>query len=216
MNFRYEDHLPHPPKDIIEEIYRLVENPIDNHHSSDEVYKYIESKISSDPDLQLNSINKELLHKLQGFTYDINDSLGPPMDQAGKYFKDLATFDFLPASDMIIKWVHKNISPQPIYVSIQVMFGGSTVTPHVDEGRTSVYNYILDTGGGITKFYKNAKGYEHLIAYPQTIFPYDRIEEVESIDIEKNRWHSLNVTKIHNVENILPGQKRISLSLSYV
>jgi hypothetical protein len=96
------------------------------------------------------------------------------------------------------------------------MYGGPIIIPHVDEGRSYVYNYLLDTGGAVTKFYKNAKGYENLKAYPQTVFTYDRIEEIESIDIEKNRWHYLDVTKVHNVENIRPGQKRISLSLSYV
>jgi hypothetical protein len=96
------------------------------------------------------------------------------------------------------------------------MHGGTTITPHIDEGRTKVYNYILETASGVTKFYKNAKGYEHLTAYPQTIFTYDRIEEIETIDIEQNRWHYLDVSKIHNVENIQSNQKRISLSLSYV
>jgi hypothetical protein len=203
MNFKYEDHLPKLPDNIIAEIYRLIENPISNHHTSDD-------------SLQLNSIDKKLLDELKEFTYNESDSLGFHMDTASNHFSNLASFDFLPASNLINDWVNKNINPRPALVTIQVMHSGEKITPHVDEGRTSVYNYILETGGGITKFYKNAKGYEHLTVYPQTIFTYDRIEETETINIETNRWHYLNVTKIHNVENIQLNQKRISLSLSYV
>lgn len=215
MNFKYINNLPELPKEIKIEIYRLVNNPITNHQSLEEVSNYLDNKISSEPNLQLNSIDKEILDKLKEFTYDSKDSLGLPMNSKELHFTNIATFDFLPVSNLIIEWVHNNITPKPFYISIQVMHGGSTVTPHIDEGRTYVYNYILDTGSGVTKFYKNGTEYEHLKAYPQTIFPFDRIQEIETIDIEKNRWHYLNVSKIHNVENIQPSQKRISLSLSY-
>jgi hypothetical protein len=216
MNFRYEDQFPSLPDYIVTEIYWLIENPISNHQSSNDVFDYIEQTISSDNSLQLHSIDRELLAELKSFTYNEADSLGYHMDTASDHFSNLAAFDFLPVNSLINDWVNKNITPRPGLVTIQVMHGGSTITPHIDEGRTKVYNYVLETGGGITKFYKNAKDYEHLTAYPQTIFTYDRIEEIETINIEKNRWHYLNVSKIHNVENIQPSQKRISLSLSYV
>lgn len=215
MNFRYEDHLPTLPPEIIAELYRLIDNPIDNHHTSEEVFNYMANKIATDPGLQLNAVNDKLLEKLKGFYYDKEDSLGFPMDTAHKHFNDLATFDFLQVSDMITDWVEKNITPKPVLVTAQVMHGGTTITPHIDEARNYVYNYIIETGGAVTRFYKNAKGYEHLTAYPQTIFTYDRIEEIETINIETHRWHYLNVSKMHSVENIQPGQKRISLSLSY-
>jgi hypothetical protein len=216
MNFRYENDFPNLPEDIVAEIYRLIENPISNHQTSGDVFDYIEQTISSDDGLQLHSIDKELLAKLKEFTYNEADSLGFHMDTAGDHFSNLAAFDFLPVNSLINDWVNKNINPKPVLVTIQVMHGGATITPHIDEGRTRVYNYILETAGGITKFYKKAKGYEHLTAYPQTIFTYDRIAEIETIDIEQNRWHYLDVSKIHNVENIQSNQKRISLSLSYV
>ena len=200
MNFRYEDSFPKLPDDIVAEIYKLIENSI----------------VSSDSSLQLNAVDKELLDELRSFTYNKADSLGFPMHTASEYFNNLATFDFLPVTSLINDWINDNINPKPELVTIQVMHDGSTITPHVDEGRTGVYNYILETGGGVTKFYKNAKEFQHLTAYPQTIFTYDRIEEIETVDIEKNRWHYIDVSKIHNVENIQPSQKRISLSLSYV
>jgi hypothetical protein len=215
MNFRYEDHLPTLPPEIIAELYQLIDKPIDNHHTSQEVFNYLTNKITTDTGLQLNAVNDQLLEKLKGLNCIKEDSLGFPMDTAHKHFNDLATFDFLPVSNIITEWVNKNISPAPLLITAQVMHGGTTITPHIDEARTYVYNYIIETGGAVTRFYKNAKGYEHLTAYPQTIFTYDRIEEIETINIETNRWHYLNVSKMHSVENIQPGQKRISLSLSY-
>ena len=215
MNFRYEDHLPKLPDDIVAEIYRLIENPIDNHHSSEEVFNYMASKITSESGLQLNAISDTLLEKLKGAYSHKEDSLGFPMNTSHKYFQNLATFDFLPVSDMITEWVNKNISPTPVLISIQVMYGGSTITPHIDEARNYVYNYVIETADAITNFYKNAKEYEHLTAYPQTIFTYDRIEVTNSVLIEPNRWHYIDVSKIHSVENIQTNKKRISLSLSY-
>jgi hypothetical protein len=215
MNFRYEDHLPTLPDNIVAEMYRLIENPIDNHHTSEEVFNYMANKITSEPGLQLNAVNDKLLEKLKGAYSHKEDSLGFPMNTAREYFQNLAIFDFLPVSDMITEWVNKNINPTPVLITIQVMHSGSTITPHIDEARNYVYNYIVETAGGTTNFYKNAKGYKHLTAYPQTIFTYDRIEVTNSILIDPNRWHYIDVSKIHSVENIQPGQRRISLSLSY-
>ena len=216
MNFRYEDHLPPLPEDIVKEIYQLIETPIGDYSDPSEVYNYKKQEIASRPDLQLSSVNEDLLETFSKYSYDYEDSLGHPISQANVLFDNLAQFDFLKVSDNVLEWTYNNITPKPGLVTIQVMYGGPIIIPHVDEGRSYVYNYLLDTGGAVTKFYKNAKGYENLKAYPQTVFTYDRIEEIESIDIEKNRWHYLDVTKVHNVENIRPGQKRISLSLSYV
>jgi hypothetical protein len=216
MNFKYLYDIPTIPQEIIEEIYQLIENPIEDHNDSAEVHLYKTQEIASRPDLQLSAVNQDLLDTFSNYSHDHEDSLGYPISQANVLFNDLAKFDFLKVSDNILEWAYVNINPKPALVTIQVMHNGPTIIPHVDEGRIFVYNYLLDTGGAITRFYKNAKGYEHLTAYPQTVFTYDRIEVIETIDIEPNRWHYLDVTKVHNVENIQPGRKRISLSLSYV
>jgi hypothetical protein len=216
MNFRYEDHLPPIPEAIVKEIYQLIETPIGDYSDPAEVYNYKRQEITSRPDLQLSSVNEELLETFSNYSYDYEDSLGYPISQANVLFNNLAQFDFLKVSDNILEWIRNNITPNPALVTIQVMHGGPVVIPHVDEGRSYVYNYLLDTGGAVTKFYKNSKGYENLTAYPQTVFTYDRIEEIETINIQTNRWHYLDVSKIHNVENIQPSQKRISISLSYV
>jgi hypothetical protein len=216
MNFRYEDDLPRLPDHIVAEIYRLVENPIGSYNDADSVYTEKEKEIIARPDLQLNSVNKDLLDLFKNKPHDHADSLGFPIETCNTHFTNLAKFDFLSVTDLINNWICANISPRPALVTIQVIHGGPIIIPHVDEGRSYVYNYILDTADAVTKFYKNSKGNEHLVAYPRTVFTYDRIEEIETIDIQKDRWHYLDVSKIHNVENVQPNQKRISLSLSYV
>lgn len=216
MNFRYIDNLPTLPQEMVDEIYQLIKDPVGDYSDPKEVYNYKNNEITSKPDLQLSSVNTELLETFSKYSYDKPDSLGYPIEQASSLFNNMAQFEFLKVGDNILKWCYDNINPKPALVTIQVMRNGPLIIPHVDEGRSYVYNYLLDTGGAVTKFYKNAKDFEHLIAYPQTVFSYDRIEETEAIDIQQNRWHYLDVSKIHNVENIQPNQKRISLSLSYV
>ena len=216
MNFRYEDHLPKLPDDIVAEIYRLIENPIGSYNDADSVYIEKEKQLIAKPDLQFNSVTKEVLDLYKSTIKDHEDSLGFPIETCNTHFKNLAKFDFLSVTDLIEDWIYANIDPKPALITIQVIHGGPIIIPHVDEGRSYVYNYLLDTGNAVTKFYKNSKGNEHLVAYPRTVFTYDRIEEIETIEIEKNRWHYLDVSKIHNVENVQSNQKRISLSLSYV
>lgn len=201
MNFQYQDQLPTLPTNILNEIYQLVEKPADVQHTSKE--------------LQLNSVDQQLLDTLKDSCVGKEDSLGVSMELASLHYKNLATFDFLEVNDIIKEWVHNNITPTPSYISIQCMKGGSIITPHIDEVRSWVYNYIIETGEAVTKFYNPKKEYNHLIAYPQTVFTVDGIEEVDAINIEANRWHYLNVSNIHNVENIVTGGRRLSLSLSY-
>lgn len=205
MHFRYEDYLPTLPSEIVTELLRIVQES-----SNDVIQTYC-----SESALQLNSVDAKLLENIKNFTHDTAISLGYPMDTASKYFTNPAQFDFLEVSDIVKEWVYKNISPSPVYISIQSMFGGTTITPHIDEARSYAYNYVISDAGGITSFYQPTKEFSHLIAYPQTIFTYDRLELIQEILIKPNRWHYLNVSKIHGVRNIQPGQKRISLSLSY-
>lgn len=211
MNFKYIDDLPKLPDYIVAEILKVIENPSANFHSSEE----IANTYLSDSSLQLSSVDITLLENLKSFSYDTSKSLGHPMDSADEHFNNLAKFDFLEVTDTIKDWVYKNISPKPSYISVQVMFGGTTITPHIDEARKYAYNYIVSSAEGITSFYRPAIDFEHLIVYPQTIFTHDRIEVTDSLSIDTNRWHYIDVSKIHGVSNITPGQKRISLSLSY-
>jgi hypothetical protein len=97
------------------------------------------------------------------------------------------------------------------------MHSGTTITPHIDEMRRYAVNYVISTGGNsVTSFYKPKPEFEHLHVYAQTVFPFDRLDKIKEIQIEPHRWHRLDTSVIHSVENIDPTLKRISLSLSYL
>ena len=212
MYFTYLD-LPPVPKYLEEQILQIVDKPLANFHNSDAFVEYLEKNRS---DLNI-SAGEEVINAITNVEIDYKNSLGFPLSEVWNYFKDLAHFDFLEVNEELNTWARENIDANIAHVSIQAMYGGTTITPHIDEMRTRAFNYVIQTGGNSkTCFYKPKKEYEHLTAYPQTVFPFDRLELVEEVYIEPYKWHQLNVTKIHSVENLDPSLKRISLSLSFL
>jgi len=212
-HFTYLD-FPEIPEELIEQILYYTENPISNFHDTDQFLEYVQNNsrdslnIAADPGI---------VEAITGLEIDWNKSLGYPISEATKHFKNLAQFDFLGVNEDLDKWVRENISRDVAYVSIQSMYGGTTITPHVDEMRKYAFNYVIETGGeSRTVFYKPKQEFEHLTAYPQTIFPYEKLDVIEDIQIEPFRWHSLDTSTIHSVENLDPLKKRISLSLSFL
>ncbi len=212
MYFTYLD-LPPVPKYLEEQILNIVDKPLANFHNSDAFVEYLEKNRN---DLNI-SAGEEVIDAITNIEIDYNKSLGFPLSEVWNYFEDLAHFDFLEVNEELNKWARENIDSKIAHVSIQAMYGGTTITPHIDEMRTKALNYVISTGGkSKTCFYKPKKEYQHLVAYPQTVFPFDRLELVEEIQIEPYKWHELNVTEIHSVENLDPTLKRISLSLSFL
>lgn len=211
--FTYLD-FPKIPTDLIEQILYYTENPISNFHDTDQFLDYVQS--NSRDNLNI-AADPSIVEAITGLEIDWENSLGYPISEATKYFENLAHFDFLEVNEDLNNWARENISQDIAYVSIQSMYGGTTITPHIDEMRSFAYNYVIDTGGeSRTVFYKAKKEFSHLTAYPQTIFPYDKLDIIEKISIEKNKWHKLNTSVIHSVENLDPNKKRISLSLSFL
>lgn len=210
MHFTYLDLQP-LPRNIEERILEIVEKPIHNFHTSEEFVQY-----TTENRTNLNiEASEEIVNAIKNVEYDPTNSLGHHLSEAWKYFKELAEFDFLEVSEEIKIWIKNNIDLNVAHISIQSMHGGKTITPHVDEMRSFAYNYIIDTGGDTsTCFWKPKKEFEHLKVYAQTVFPYDRLDLLEEIKIEKRRWHRLDTRQIHSVENLNPAEKRISLSLS--
>lgn len=212
MYFTYLD-LPPVPKYLEAKILSIVDKPLANFHDSEAFVEYIEQNRS---DLNI-SAGQEVIDAIKNIEIDYSKSLGFPLSEAWEHFKELAHFDFLEVTEEINDWAKSNIDQNLAHVSIQAMYGGTTITPHIDEMRTKALNYVISTGGNSkTCFYKPKKEFEHLIAYPQTIFPFDRLELVQEVCIEPYKWHSLDVTKIHSVENLDPKLKRISLSVSFL
>lgn len=210
MYFTYLN-LPAIPKYIEDQILYIAENPKANFHNSNDFVNYIENNRK-----ELNiSADKEIIDAIRSVKIDFTKSLGYPLSNTSEYFSNLAQFDFLEVNEEIKKWVKANIDRPVIHISVQCMYGGTTITPHIDEMRSIALNYIVSTGGeSKTCFYKAKKEYQHLTPYPQTVFPFDRLELLQEVQIESHRWHHLDVSTIHSVENINPNKKRISLSLS--
>jgi hypothetical protein len=208
MYFNYLE-LPKLPQHLTTKILELVEKPIQNFHDSsafiDSVKKFG------------NPRAEEIINAIVDIKYDPSDSLGYPLEEAHNFYHDLASFDFLEVTEEINQWAKENISKDILHVSIQAMYGGTTVTPHIDEMRSFAYNYVVATGGeSTTCFYKPKKEFEHLKTYERTVFTKDRLMVVEEVKIEPHRWHRIDTKTIHSVENLDPKSKRISLSLSFL
>jgi hypothetical protein len=211
MYFTYLD-LPPVPKELETQILELVNNPIANFHNSD---AFVES-IKNRSELNIGA-SDEIIKAITNVEYNEADSLGFPLSEAWEHFKDLAHFDFLEVNDELNKWARENIDANIAHVSIQAMYGGTTITPHIDEMRSYAFNYVIATGGNSkTCFYKPKNEFSHLSTYAQTIFPFDRLDLIEQVQIEPYRWHRLDTTTIHSVEHLDPTLKRISLSLSFL
>jgi hypothetical protein len=215
-NFKYKD-FPVIPEWLKDHIYKLIETSalpeISAHGNNykDEFVKSAEKWISAD---------QEILDIISDVEYNKEDTLGYHFEERDvhNYNKSLAFFDFLNVDKVITEWVEQNIPDKVAAINLQVMHGGELVTPHIDEIRQYALNYIFETGGDSveTAFYKPLAEYAHLKIYPRTLIPFDRIEKIESIIIETNRWHEINVQSIHSVDRLDTNKKRISLSLSVV
>ena len=105
----------------------------------------------------------------------------------------------------LFDWLTKTFN-RPIIAYYQVMH--NDIDPHVDRKRTKAINYLIQTGGeNATTFIYKQK------AKPG---PYKGTVTVEESKIlELNRWHSIDVTRIHAVKNIESNHPRISVSVMY-
>lgn len=191
MNFQYLDHLPTIPLNLVKDIVDIASGVTPSNYTNLYYGRSVKPNINIVP----------------------SDSLGHPMNTFYNHFKKTVHIDFLDASNLLRDWILENILPKPDFVSIQSMTGWHTLIPHVDVGRATAYNYIISGAGADLCFWKPIDKFRNLKAYPQTIFTYEMLELDEKICPELNRWHSLDVTKIHSVENI--NTSRVSLSLSY-
>ena len=116
--------------------------------------------------------------------------------------------------DEVTQWVRENITDNFNAVHIQSFENGVCFFPHVDLIRSKALNYLVLTGDADTVFYEPKKEFAHLKPMPSTFIPHDRISQIKSFKIENDRWHQLDVTKIHNVENI--KSKRLAITVSFV
>jgi hypothetical protein len=195
-NFQYRD-FPVVPEWLKNHIYKLIE-------SNQEILNIVpEDKFEED---------------------EKDDSLGCHYKKyhLHKYDRSLAFLDLFDTDKIVNAWAEENIIPN-IPVALQIIHSGELVAPHKDNtpgdpsrSRNRALNYFFETGGNSveTAFYKPFEKYAHLTLYPGTLIPFDRIEKIESVVIEPNRWHELNTQTIHSVEQLDPSKKRIGLTIT--
>jgi len=206
MNYQYHKEYPQIPDHIVQEIYSFLDSQRKDIGEIEEMSKFKTKAF------QLDYIDEH--HSQESIK---QESLGLPGNLILESRPDLSTFYFLDAPEVVKQWVSDNISPN-CHASIQEFSEGTFFFPHIDFVRTRAMNYILETGGEDVRtcFWKPKLEWAHLKPIHRTYIPYDRIDLIESIVFPIKKWHSLDVQKIHSVENINPTMKRVALTLSFV
>jgi hypothetical protein len=194
--FKYIDK-PDLPQEIIDQI-RLI---ILQHESNAGLEEF-----------QNNQLDSNIITQLEKCYSDNKTGLGLDFDTAYQY-SGLASFTIIKVQGPVLDWVLKNIDNNIDGLHIQVI-KGEYVFPHVDALRTNAWNYIIDSGDADTCFYEPKAEFSNLPLYPVTYVPYDRVNKIQTYKIESKRWHCLDVSKMHGVENI--KSIRIALSISFV
>ncbi len=112
--------------------------------------------------------------------------------------------------DPLTTWVTKNIPKKINAIHVQYFEDGTFFFPHVDLLRSKAINYVLATADATTSFY-TPNGFDPV---PNSVIEYDKITLAKQFKIEPYRWHELDVTTIHSVEDI--NGVRIAVTLSVV
>ena len=121
----------------------------------------------------------------------------------------------LKAPKTVVDWASQEFSNQ-YHVAVQVFAGDSYFLPHIDRGRSKVFNFLVDTGGDNVKtcFWKLKPEFSsHLVDNSRKGFEYNTIDLVESVVFKPGQWWNIDVSQIHSVEGLDPSRKRISLTL---
>jgi hypothetical protein len=193
MNYFNYCDFPIPPNEVRQEVYTIIQ----------------ESKFqNTESDLLL--VTDGTVEVLPDPAWNTN--IGLPLSVVRNVIPNRAIFYFLETNKLIKEWAHDCIPIRFNGINIQIIKDGNVIIPHVDEVRSIAYNFQFETGNASTCFYKPKD--ESLIVSPQTYIPYNMIYKVFEVTIEPNKWHTINVSKIHSVENITGT--RVGLSLSVV
>lgn len=165
------------------------------------------------PEFQKMQINDKIVEEIEKQYGTPGEGLGVTFETAYLY-KGLCNFTMIRAEGELLDWVTRNVAPNHCGVHIQIIDGGEYVFPHIDMLRTRAWNYTIDTGDAETCFYEAKPEYSHLPLIPRTYVPYERVNKIKTFNIEPHRWHELNVSMIHGVENV--RFPRIAISVSFV
>lgn len=170
----------------------------------------VESRL---PEFQKMQINDKIVEKIEKQYGTPGEGLGVTFETTCLY-QGLCKFTMIRAEGELLDWITENVASNHCGVHIQIIDGGEYVFPHIDMLRTRAWNYTIDTGDAETCFYEAKPEYAHLPLIPRTYVPYERVDKIQTFKIDPHRWHELDVSKIHGVENI--KSPRLAISISFV
>jgi hypothetical protein len=104
-----------------------------------------------------------------------------------------SNYKWAAANDQVQQWCRQNISPD-MYWGVQIIDG--YLAAHKDQGTQAKFNYIIDAAGQdvVTNFYD------------------DDMKLIETVHFLEHAWYILDVTMLHEVVGVEPGQVRLSLT----
>lgn len=168
------------------------------------------------PEFNKMQINNSIIDEIEKAYPTAVEGLGVPYDTIYNNtvfdYEGLATFTMIKVEGEILDWVLSNVCANINGLHIITMVG-THVFPHIDLLRSKAWNYVIDSSDAETCFYKPKEEHKHLPIFPRSYIPFERVDKIETIHIEEHKWHELDVTCIHGVENI--KGMRILLSISF-
>ena len=182
---------PRVPEDLVEEM-------------KESVVLYKKERKLSEGDVVSSGLSNPVLPK---------NPLGYRFDEAPKGGEWCSTFSYIPISHRVSDWVRENLTPVPTCSFLILMSGGSAVWPHIDDFRSSAWNYVITPSSASLCYYEAKKEYEHLTQCKGMYVPIERVNKVEEMEIERDKWYEFESTRIHGVENI--KGERLVLSVSF-
>lgn len=129
-------------------------------------------------------------------------------------------FSIYKTPNSVKEWVNDNIQPlisnkfKINNIELFVISEGDIGYPHIDPPH-SVFNYMIEVSSDkvLTQFWKPKEEFKDLPIYPVNVYPYEKLDFVEEINIKKNSWVWLNVQELHSIEHLDPASPRIILQV---
>lgn len=154
--------------------------------------------------LNLPHIPKHIINNISKF-YANPTNISIARDSASEYVKpnDPDNPDNIPYAwtdlnnEILNEWCQNNIC-EDMYFAFQIIQGkNGNLKMHKDKGTRQKLIYLVETGGEnvVTNFYDD-----------------DKKTKKQSIVIEPNRWHIMDVTQFHEVCGIEKNKTRLSIT----
>ena len=132
-----------------------------------------------------------------------------------------ATFARYSINTALLDWLRTNISTSLDLAGLQRMTwpddaisGKRIIVPHTDAVRNWAVSYLFELGGTnvTTSFYQEQDF--SLIRESDRLFKTERLTVVKQLVIEPYRWHLINTSVIHGVENVETQRQAITIGLN--